>query len=138
MCKPACIFASVSPRAAVTQPLLWPAARGETSFSHTHTLGFLLTLAPSLFCKAPDPADSTAELSRGLELEVSLLLGHIHVQSMLLSQHVEVPASDAASAVPIQLTCFFQPSSASRTGEVQLSDSSAVGPDGNESSAFIF
>lgn len=109
------------------------------SFSHTHALGFSLTLAPSLFCKSPDPADSTAELSGGPEPEVSLLLGHVHVpRARRFSRLVEVSASDAASAVPVQLACLCQPSSASRTRKVQRSDSSAMGPEENESSAFIF
>lgn len=101
------------------------------SFSHTHALGFLLTLAPSLLCKAPAPVDSTAELPGGPELEVSLLLVRIHVQHTPLSRRVEVTASDTASAVPIRLACSCQPSAASCTGKVQHSDSSAVGSEEN-------
>lgn len=71
---------------------------------HTHALGFLLTLAPSLFCKAPDSSDSTAEPSRGQELEVSLLLlSCVHIQHAVLSQCTEVSPSDAISTVPIWL-----------------------------------
>lgn len=75
---------------------LWPTASGETSFSNTHALGFLLTLAVLLFCKAPESTDE-------LELEVSLLLSHIHIQHTPLSRRMDVPASDAASVVPIRL-----------------------------------
>lgn len=80
------------------------------SFLHTHALGFLLTLAPSLFCKAPDSSDSTAELSGGPELEVFLLLGYVHIQHTVLSQRMEVPPSDAIS-IPVWLTCSCQPTS---------------------------